>query len=170
MTTSRFRIFPFLLGLAWLMATGCSDAEKVADGTAVQHDGLISYELYKSPTCGCCEDWMVHLEEHGYHAVVHHPQDLSAIKAQLGVEPRYQSCHTAVMASGHVFEGHVPARYIAAFLAAPPAHAIGLAVPGMPVGSPGMEMGARFDPYDVLLLKSDGTSEVYARIENTDQQ
>jgi len=84
--------------------------------------------------------------------------------------PRYQSCHTAVSSHGYVFEGHVPARHIKAFLANPPADAIGLAVPGMPLGSPGMEVGSRFDPYEVLLLKKDGSSEVFARVDSPAQQ
>ena len=168
MTILRYLITPFF-ALALLLSAGCSEAEKIADDTQ-EGATLASYDLYKSPTCGCCEDWMIHMNERGYSAVVHHPDDLNAVKAKLGIHPRYQSCHTAVMRDGHVFEGHIPARYIEAFLENPPPGAIGLAVPGMPVGSPGMEAGARFDPYDVLLLKADGSSEVYARVERADQQ
>jgi hypothetical protein len=121
-------------------------------------------DVYKSPTCGCCGQWISHLQSNGYQARVHHPDDLDAIKKQYRIGPQYQSCHTAVSAEGYVFEGHIPAWVINRFLAEKPKGSIGLAVPGMPVGSPGMEMGERFMPYDVLLLKSDGGSEVYTRI------
>jgi hypothetical protein len=96
--------------------------------------------------------------------------DLNPIKTQYQIAPRYQSCHTAVSSKGYVFEGHVPARHIKAFLANPPADAIGLAVPGMPLGSPGMKLRDRFDPYEVLLLKKDGSSEVFARVDSPEQR
>lgn len=121
-------------------------------------------DVYKSETCGCCVFWIDHMETNGFAATVHHPRDLNGVKADLGILPEWQSCHTAVTTSGHRFEGHVPARYINQFLAAPPTNAIGLAVPGMPMGSPGMEIGDQFSPYDVLLMKQDGTAEVYAAI------
>jgi hypothetical protein len=126
-------------------------------------------EVYKSPTCGCCEEWISHLQSHGLKSNIHHPDDLNAIKNRYRISPQYQSCHTAISPDGYVFEGHVPAPLITRFLAEKPEGAIGLAVPGMPVGSPGMEMGQRFTPYDVLLLKSDGSSEVYFRITSLTQ-
>ena len=86
------------------------------------------------------------------------------MKDRHGVKQEYRSCHLAVSAEGYVFEGHVPARYIEQFLEEKPQDAIGLAVPGMPAGSPGMEVEGRFDRYRVLLLKNDGSYEVYARI------
>ncbi len=92
------------------------------------------------------------------------------LKQEKGIGSEFQSCHTAVSAKGYVFEGHVPATVMSDFLAQPPEGAIGLAVPGMPVGSPGMEMGERFTPYDVVLLKGDGSSEIYRHIAGADQQ
>ncbi|MEL6207620.1 MAG: DUF411 domain-containing protein [Pseudomonadota bacterium] len=86
---------------------------------------------------------------------------LYALKAQLGVRPEYSSCHTGEI-DGYVIEGHVPAEEVSRLLETRP-NALGLAVPGMPVGSPGMEMGARKDPYDVLLIRRDGSSAVFAR-------
>ncbi len=83
---------------------------------------------------------------------------------------RYGSCHTAVTENGYVFEGHVPARYIAQFLNDPPAGAVGLSVPAMPVGSPGMEYKDEFMPYQVLLVNKDGSVEVYASVESYQQQ
>jgi len=122
-------------------------------------------EVFKSPTCGCCEGWIEHADQAGFSNKALHPDDLAGLKTGYGIEPQFRSCHTAVSADGYVFEGHVPARYVQAFLAQPPAGAIGLAVPGMPVGSPGMEMGDEFMPYQVLLLKYDGAAEVYAQVD-----
>lgn len=130
----------------------------------------IHLDVYKSETCMCCEKWITHLESRGFHTVAHHPADLNQEKAKRGIAPRYHSCHTAVSTDGYVFEGHIPASIIQRFLTEKPKGAIGLAVPGMPMGSPGMEIGNRFDPYDVLLLKADGSSSVYAHIGRTDQQ
>lgn len=127
-------------------------------------------DVYKEETCGCCVYWIDHMQQHGYAATVHHPADLNGVKAQLGVLPEWQSCHTAVTADGFLFEGHVPARYITQFLAAPPENTLGLAVPGMPMGSPGMEVGDRFSPYEVLLMRKDGRAEVYASIKSAADQ
>ncbi len=131
---------------------------------AEQSSPAIAMDLYKSPTCGCCGKWADHAEDRGFSLTTHHPEDLSKLKAERGIAPQYQSCHTVVSADDYIFEGHVPARFIHQFLTAPPADAIGLAVPAMPMGSPGMEMGDRFSPYQVLLLKRDGSAEVYAEV------
>ena len=120
--------------------------------------------VLKSPTCGCCVKWMEHLHDNGFSTAVEEPENLEQQKAQLGIGPRYRSCHTAVSAQGFVFEGHVPSKFIHAFLAAPPEGSIGLSVPGMPVGSPGMEVGERFMPYQILLLQTDGSTEIFAEI------
>lgn len=130
----------------------------------------ITLNVYKEETCGCCVGWIAHIDERGFESTVFHPTDLYAIKEELGVLPKWQSCHTAVSKDGYLFEGHIPAKYITQFLAAPPANALGLAVPGMPMGSPGMEIGDRFDSYDVILMKKDGTSEVYATVKKQDEQ
>ena len=120
--------------------------------------------VYKSPSCGCCADWVDHIEAAGFTTSIHHPENLNRIKAQRGIAPRYGSCHTAISGQGYVFEGHIPARYIRQFLDNPPAAAIGLAVPAMPAGSPGMEMDGRFSPYQVRLLDKDGGHTVFARV------
>lgn len=127
-------------------------------------------KVLKSPTCGCCVKWMEHLHDNGFSTAVAEPENLAEQKAQLGIGPRYRSCHTAVSAQGYVFEGHVPSKFIHAFLAAPPEGSIGLSVPGMPLGSPGMEMGDRFMPYQILLLHKDGSSEIYAEINSALEQ
>ena len=86
------------------------------------------------------------------------------IKEKYNIEPQYRSCHTAVSSNGLVFEGHIPSKYIKQFLSEDHPEAIGLSVPGMPLGSPGMEVEDRFMPYDVLILYKDGTSKVYAEV------
>ena len=126
--------------------------------------------VYKSPSCGCCGDWIAHMENAGFSTRTEHPPQLAGVKAALHIGPQYRSCHSAVSETGFVFEGHVPARYVQQFLAAPPPGAIGLSVPAMPVGSPGMEMGKRFMPYQVLLLKQDGSHEVYASVTSPQDQ
>lgn len=126
--------------------------------------------VFKTPTCGCCKDWINHIEEQG---IIAHSKDLSnigGIKAKIGIKPNYRSCHTAVTKNGFAFEGHVPAKYILQFLSEQHPNAIGLSVPAMPIGSPGMEVEDRFMPYKVLLLFKDGTSKVYTTVTSYDQQ
>lgn len=104
------------------------------------------------------------MDVNGFRSTIHHPEDLNAVKQKFGIAPQYQSCHTGVSSDGFIFEGHIPARLIKKFLAEKPAGAIGLAVPGMPIGSPGMEMGERITPYNVLQLNKDGSTSVYAQV------
>lgn len=120
-------------------------------------------EVWKSPYCGCCKDWIAHLEGAGFAVRVHEVGDLDGARRRLGMPERYASCHTARV-DGYLLEGHVPAADIRRLLAERP-QAIGLAVPGMPVGSPGMDgpaYGGRRDPYDVLLVRGDGRTVVFA--------
>lgn len=130
----------------------------------------ISMTVYKSPTCGCCAEWVEHVEQQGFTTTIEHPQNLNAVKQELGLQPQYASCHTGVTEAGYLFEGHIPAKTIHEFLRNPPKDALGLAVPGMPVGSPGMEVDDRFTPYAVLLLKKDGSAEEYRRFETAAEQ
>lgn len=157
------------LAITFLLISHTAYASSTTPSSAAADDKPVQLAVYKSPTCGCCEEWISHLQSHGLKSSIHHPDDLNAIKDRYKISPQYQSCHTAVSPDGYVFEGHIPAPLITRFLAEKPEGAIGLAVPGMPVGSPGMEMGERFTPYDVLLLKSDGSSEVYLRITSLTQ-
>ena len=129
----------------------------------------ISLDVFKSPTCGCCQQWVNHLTEQGFKPQTHDLDDVSPVKAEHQIAPQYRSCHTAVSPDGYVFEGHVPAAVMQRFLSEKP-DALGLAVPSMPMGSPGMEMGDHFTPYDVLLLKRDGSSSVYAHIGSSAEQ
>ncbi len=110
----------------------------------------------KSPTCGCCGAWVNHMRAAGFEVEVRELPDeaLAALKRRLGLAPEHTSCHTAEV-DGYVVEGHVPAEDVTRLLAERP-DALGLAVPGMPIGSPGMEMGGMREPYDTLLIGTDG--------------
>jgi hypothetical protein len=119
--------------------------------------------VYKDPTCGCCSIWVEHLTKAGIAATVNLTAKVDEIKTQRGVPDRVRSCHTAVI-DRYVIEGHVPAKEIQRLLKERPAGVIGLAVPGMPVGSPGMEVsGQKAMPYSVLAFDSAGATTVYAR-------
>lgn len=121
-------------------------------------------EIYKNPECGCCGQWAEHLQRNGFAVTIHETRDGTALRAKLGVPDRLASCHTATV-DGYVVEGHVPATDIESLLRERP-KARGLAVPGMPTGSPGME-AARGQPYDVLLIEADGASRVYRSYRGT---
>lgn len=118
-------------------------------------------KVWKGPSCGCCKDWITHLQANGFRTQAVDEGNTDA-RERLGVALQYGSCHTALV-GGYAIEGHVPAREIRRLLKERP-RAIGLAVPAMPLGSPGMdgpEYGGRKDPYDVLLLLPGGGSRVY---------
>ncbi len=176
MTTSRFALAALLLAL--LPLAGCQ-TDDAPDSTAtvvtpeasgemtvvpVSADGPL-VTVYKSPTCGCCSLWGDYLEAEGFQVVSEDIQDMRAVKDSLGVPLDLGSCHTATV-EGYVIEGHVPAEPIRRLLAEKP-DARGLTVPGMPIGSPGMEQGDLRQPYDVLILDNTGEASVYASIEGS---
>jgi hypothetical protein len=124
-------------------------------------------EVWKDAGCGCCEDWVKHLQASGFATKVHDGGN-GAMRAKLGMPEKLGSCHTALI-GGYAVEGHVPARDVVRLLAERP-QAVGLTVPGMPVGSPGMDgkvYGNRRDPYDVLLVLKDGSTKVWASYNKT---
>ncbi|HEX4918779.1 MAG TPA: DUF411 domain-containing protein [Limnobacter sp.] len=123
-------------------------------------------EVWKTPTCGCCSAWVDHLRENGFDVKVHDVQDTGAFRAALGMSQDYGSCHSAKIA-GYAIEGHVPASDIKKLLSQKP-DAVGLAVPGMPMGSPGMEhpdMPHKRHAYDVLLVGKQGEVSAYTHYE-----
>jgi len=142
-------------GMAWLWMQHASTPRP---GDA--RSGVV--RVYKTPQCGCCSDWARYMRDQGFEVAAEEVDQskLYAIKSQAGLPGELASCHTAFV-NGYVIEGHVPAGDIRRLLEEKP-EATGLAVPGMPVGSPGMEMGERRDPYKVLLFDDQG-SRVYAR-------
>jgi len=115
--------------------------------------------IYKSPTCGCCNKWVSHLKDNGYSVEVRNQRNIGPIKAELGVPRHLSSCHTAKV-DGYVVEGHVPSDLVSRMLDEKP-NIKGLAVPGMPMGSPGME-GRRKDAYDILAFQKSGRTAIYA--------
>lgn len=124
--------------------------------------GRTLVEVWKDPSCGCCKDWVRHLEDNGFAVKVNETGN-GAMRARLGIPPSLASCHTGFV-GGYAVEGHVPAREIRRLLKEKP-QAVGLSVPGMPVGSPGMDgkiYGDRRDPFDVVLVLKNGGTRVYA--------
>lgn len=117
--------------------------------------------VFKDPGCGCCKSWVDHLRKHGFDVAVRDTSDVTGAKRTGRVPEQLHSCHTAFV-NGYVVEGHVPAADIQRMLSEKPKIA-GIAVPGMPVGSPGMEMGGRVDAYDVVAFNRDGSTRVFAR-------
>jgi len=166
----RTGLFIALLSLFAGLLSACSDNQRehhAAHNSA--QDSALQLVVHKTPTCGCCGDWQDHLTQSGITNSSELSNSLGEFKTELGIAPKYRSCHTGVSPEGFVFEGHVPAKYIKQFLAAPPENALGLTVPAMPVGSPGMEVDdghghTRFMPYQVLVLFKDGSSSVYADV------
>ncbi len=151
--------------LVWIgaLAVGVVCAPVLAQSKPgrIQATAKPQLEVWKDPSCGCCQDWIAYMEKSGF-AVKVHDSGNNARRAQLGIAQQYGSCHTATV-GGYAVEGHVPASDILRLLKERPA-GIGLAVPGMPIGSPGMdgpEYGGRRDAYQVLLLQADGSSSVF---------
>ena len=143
----RLTLVAGMLPLA-LLAASCSKPAEAAPIVTV----------YKTPTCGCCKSWVEHLEEHGFEVKTVDQTDLSGIKRQHGVPAAMESCHTGVVA-GYAVEGHVPADVIRRLLKErPPVK--GIAVPGMPQGSPGMETGVK-EPYEVYTFDRTGPKDIY---------
>jgi hypothetical protein len=135
---------------------GCSQSEPPAQAAAPR---LV---VHKSPTCGCCVKWEVGIRSKGFQVESVITDDLSQLKAKNRVPAELASCHTAFV-EGYVIEGHVPAHAIQRLLSERPA-ARGLGVPGMPAGSPGMAEPGQEGGYDVLLLREDGTTELFERV------
>jgi hypothetical protein len=135
----------------------------VGAAPAAAADTASSIEVWKSATCDCCGAWVKHLEANDFAVKVNDvaPGTLAALKRAAGVSDKLASCHTAKI-DGYVIEGHVPGSDIKRLVAERP-DALGLAVPGMPIGSPGMEQGSEVEPYDVLLIEKDGATQVFAK-------
>ncbi len=129
--------------------------------TAWSEGEPLEITVYMSPTCGCCGEWVTHLEEHGFEVETRLREDMFTVKESFSIPRPLASCHTGLV-NGYLVEGHVPAEDIKSFLQDAPDDARGLTVPAMPIGSPGMEMEGREDPYDVLIMRQDGRTTVFA--------
>ncbi len=140
---------------------GLAGGVLVAAAPAFAAAALPVVEVFKSPHCGCCGAWVDHMTAAGFAVKVTEVDDTTAARQRLGLADTYGSCHTATV-GGYVVEGHVPAAEVKRLLASRPA-ALGLAVPGMPPSSPGMDVPGRTDPYQVLLVDRQGRASVFAR-------
>lgn len=126
--------------------------------------------VYKSASCGCCVKWIDHVEENKLTVKAINTIDLNSIKDRYQVPANYRSCHTAISQDGYVFEGHIPAKYIQQFLQEKPKNQVGLVVPGMPVGSPGMEYQNKFNPYVIMAFDKTGQLTPYAEVNHFEEQ
>ncbi len=157
------RFVPLLIVLS---ACGTGEAGEVtADGETAAFTvaaDMPSIVVYKTATCGCCNGWVEHLRESGFTVDARDVRDIMTVKRDAGVPVQMSSCHTAII-DGYVVEGHVPAEHVARMVEERPEIA-GIAVPGMPIGSPGME-GANPEPYQVLTFAHDGTAGVFADVD-----
>ena len=145
--------------LAGAVAAGASAA---SPALAQKRSAPVAVTVYKTPWCGCCGGWVTHLSASGFAPKVVELQDLAPIRAKHGIADALASCHTGVVGA-YALEGHIPASDIRKLLKEKP-KARGLAVPGMPLGSPGMEMpDGRREPYDTLLVLTDGRTRVFTR-------
>ncbi|WP_252178108.1 DUF411 domain-containing protein [Endozoicomonas sp. 4G] len=118
-------------------------------------------DVYKIPACGCCTDWAKHMEEHGFKVRLHDVPSTAMFRAKGGIPTGMESCHTAFIGD-YAFEGHIPAEDIIRLLTEKPEGVNGLTVPGMPMGSPGMDYGNSKEPYQVVSFTEDGKLSVFA--------
>ena len=165
-----------LVGLAFAALSLAACTKEEAQSAVAENDGqvtaapaaavattdstAIAMTVYKDPNCGCCAKWVEHAKAHGFAVTTMDMPDLSMVKQKYGIGPELQACHTAVVGD-YAFEGHVPADVILKMLKEKPSIS-GLAVPGMPTGSPGME-GATRERYDILTFDRAGRTTVYAQ-------
>lgn len=120
------------------------------------------FELYKSKSCQCCDKWAKYMKDNGYALKTIVVNNMESIKEKYKIPKDMQSCHTTIF-NGYFFEGHIPAEDIKSFLKKHPRDSIGLAVPGMPIGSPGMEQGTFIQPYNVYLVKKNGDISLWSQ-------
>jgi hypothetical protein len=149
------------------LIAACADANGANSGTdaaamTTAEQALPAVLVYKTATCGCCNGWVEHMREAGYTVDARDVRDLMTVKRDAGVPVQMSSCHTSLV-DGYVVEGHVPAEQIARLLAERP-EIVGIAAPGMPMGSPGME-GPTAQPYQIYSFDANGNADVFAEID-----
>lgn len=167
--STRRQLVVGFAGLATLASVGCGrarrdEAAELRGGTPGGPSGnarAASMTVYRDPGCGCCEEWAARARAAGFRVTVANSGDMPAIKRRFGVPDELASCHTTLVGD-HVIEGHVPLEDVRRLLATRPAGLKGIAVPGMPRGSPGMEMpDGSADPFQVLAFGRDGRISVF---------
>ena len=152
----------FVVSLLFVLFSLLPACENGQESVATESQTAV-ISVYKTPTCGCCKKWVNHLREKGFTVETHDQPSLTALKQEQGVPKGAEACHTALV-DGYVIEGHVPAQDVARLLEERPAAVRGLVVPGMPLGSPGMEAD-RTEPYSVLAFDDTGRVSTFARYE-----
>ena len=165
-------------GIYWTSTQGVSDNSAVANDahtatlasvwdreTEPNYTGTKDLNVYRSPTCGCCGVWLEHAQKHGFKVEDIKTEDMEALKQKHNVPPELSSCHTTIV-DGYVMEGHIPVDDIKRFMTEKPEGFIGLAVPGMPLGSPGMEARDMKQPFQVLAFNKQGEVEVFNEYES----
>lgn len=165
MMTRHFAAAALAAGLATTPAAAFAQHNHAAtpmDHGSMQHPAEHTVTVYRTRACGCCGKWAEHLRQAGYPVKVVDVADVTPTKVRYGVPTQLRTCHTAIVA-GYVIEGHVPADVIHKLLTEQPKHIKGIAVAGMPQGSPGMETGGQRDHYDVIAFDAQGKTTVYAR-------
>jgi hypothetical protein len=151
----------FVIRVSGLIAGGMAGTRLAAEVSGSSAKPM-AITVYKSSSCGCCTSWVEYVRDNGFEPTVHDEEDMDAIKAQLGVPEGVRSCHTALVGK-YLIEGHVPASDIKR-LVAEQAGVAGLAVPGMPSGTPGMaQAGAKIAGFEVVAFQQDGTTKTFAR-------
>lgn len=150
---------PALVVAGVALVVTCQAPGPGADADTVE---VAAIHVYKTENCGCCDEWVKHLEAAGFTVTVENMLDPSSIKQRFGIPVELESCHTG-LADGYVLEGHIPADVIRSFLEAAP-EVVGITVPGMPIGSPGME-GANPQPYDVIAFDGKGNRTVFEHVD-----
>jgi len=155
--------------LLTITISACSSENETTNTGTNKTIATTEFDVYKSPTCGCCGKWIDHMTDQGFLVKPHDTNILEKIKDDNNVPKNYRSCHTAISKDGYVFEGHIPANIIKKFLTEKPKNSIGLVVPGMPVGSPGMAYQNKFTPYTVMSIQKDGSVTDYAKV-NTEKE
>lgn len=149
--------------LAYSLLIGCSDG----DSNGSKHKVLT---VYKTPSCGCCAEWVSHMRQNGFQIDVVNQDSVAHIKDYYNIPAQGRSCHTAVSDAGLVFEGHVPAKWVKYYIENSGSEAKGLVVPAMPLGSPGMEYQDQFNPYVVFALSETGVLESFVEINSYNEQ
>lgn len=162
----RFMTLSMMLAFGILSACGQSEDSSSTESSAADR----TLTVYKTKSCSCCSEWVDHIQQGGLSAIVVNQDSVAHIKDFYQLPANARSCHTAVSSEGFVFEGHVPAKFIKQFLSNPPAGSVGLIVPAMPLGSPGMEYQDKFNPYQILSMNQKGVLEPYASIDSYAQQ
>jgi hypothetical protein len=155
------KYFKSLMLATVLSASSVQAAERARDQAAPAPvpEKPVEITVYRSPTCGCCGKWLEHMKKNGFTVKDIKTEEMDKIKQQYGVPKNLQSCHTGVV-EGYVIEGHVPAADVRDLLKKHP-DAAGLSVPGMTVGTPGMEMGGKKDPFDVVEFDKQGHARTF---------